>query len=88
MSGNVLSEGWWQRQNGAWICNLYALTKSQDEIRRLIEVAVDHTGNLPSLLSIFLNTAVSVVHVADGRRALSKYRSRTCESAFTNITGL
>lgn len=88
MSGNVLGEGWWQRQNGAGICNLYALTKSQDEIRRLIEVAVDHTGNLPSLLSIFLNTAVSVVHVADGRRALSKYRSRTCESAFTTITGL
>jgi len=88
VSGNVLGEGWWQRQNGAGICNLYALTKSQDEIRRLIEVAVDHTGNLPSLLSIVLNTAVSVVHVADGRRALSKYRSRTCESAFTNITGL
>lgn len=88
MSGNVLGEGWWQRQNGAGICNLYALSKSQDEIRRLIEVAVDHTGNLPSLLSIVLNTAVPVVHVADGRRALSKYRSRTYESAFTNITGL
>ena len=72
MSGNVLGEGWWQRQNGAGICNLYALTKSQDEIRRLIEVAVDHTGNLPLLLSIFLNTALPVVHVADGRRTLSK----------------
>jgi hypothetical protein len=72
VSGNVLDERWWPRQNGAGICNLYALIKSQDEIRRLIEVAVDHTGNLPLLLSIFLNTAVPVVHVADGRRNLSK----------------
>lgn len=72
MSGNVPDEGWWPRQNGAGICNLYALTKSQDEIRCLIEVAVDHTGKLPLLLSIFLNTAVPVVHVADGRRTLSK----------------
>ena len=71
MCGNVPDEGWSPRQNGAGTCNLYALTKSQDGIRRLIEVAVDHTGNLPSLLNIFLNTAVPVVHVADGRRTLS-----------------
>jgi putative SOS response-associated peptidase YedK len=56
------------------MCNLYALTKSQDEIRRLFEVAVDHTGNLPSLPGIFPNTAAPVVHVVEGRRTLSMYR--------------
>ena len=55
------------------MCYLYALTKSQDEIQRLCEVAVDHTGNLPSLPGIFPNTAAPVVHVADGRRILSMY---------------
>lgn len=56
------------------MCNLYALTKSQDEIRRLFEVETDRTGNLPPLPGIFPNTAAPVVHVADGRRILSMYR--------------
>lgn len=56
------------------MCNLYALTKSQDEIRRLFEVEADRSGNLPSLPGIFPNTAAPVVYVADGRRTLSMYR--------------
>ena len=39
------------------MCNLHALTKSQDEIRRLFEVETDRAGNLPPLPGIFPNTA-------------------------------
>jgi putative SOS response-associated peptidase YedK len=56
------------------MCNLYALTKSQDEIRRLFAVETDRTGNLPPLHGIFPNTAAPVVHVVEGRRTLSMYR--------------
>ncbi|MEN3230153.1 SOS response-associated peptidase [Methylorubrum rhodesianum] len=56
------------------MCNLYALTKSQDEIRRLFDVETDRTGNLPPLPGIFPNTAAPIVHVAEGRRTLSMYR--------------
>ncbi|WP_437872004.1 SOS response-associated peptidase [Methylorubrum extorquens] len=56
------------------MCNLYALTKSQDEIRRLFAVETDRTGNLPPLPGIFPNTAAPIVHVAEGRRTLSVYR--------------
>ncbi|MCJ2031292.1 SOS response-associated peptidase [Methylobacterium sp. J-043] len=56
------------------MCNLYALTKSQDEIRRLFEVETDRTGNLPPLPGIFPNTAAPIVHVVDGERTLSMYR--------------
>ena len=56
------------------MCNLYALTKSQDEIRRLFRVEEDRAGNLPSLPGIFPNTAAPIIHVAEGRRTLSMYR--------------
>ncbi|CAO4164117.1 SOS response-associated peptidase [Methylorubrum extorquens] len=56
------------------MCNLYALTKSQDEIRRLFEVDTDRTGNLPPLPGIFPNTAAPIVHVAERQRTLSMYR--------------
>lgn len=56
------------------MCNLYALTKSQDEIRRLFEVESDRTGNLPSLPGIFPNTVAPIVHIGEGRRTLSMYR--------------
>ncbi|KAB7786020.1 SOS response-associated peptidase [Methylorubrum populi] len=55
------------------MCNLYALTKSQDEILRLFEVEADRTGNLPSLPGIFPNTTAPIVHVEEGRRTLSMY---------------
>ncbi|WP_147018191.1 SOS response-associated peptidase [Methylorubrum extorquens] len=56
------------------MCNLYALTKSQDEIRRLFKVETDRTGNLPPLPGIFPNNAAPIVHVAEGQRTLSMYR--------------
>lgn len=56
------------------MCNLYSLTRSQDEIRRLFGVEDDRAGNLPSLPGIFPNTAAPIIHVAEGKRVLSMYR--------------
>ena len=56
------------------MCNLYSLTKSQDEIRRAFRIDADRTGNLPPLPGIFPNTAAPIVHVADGRRVLAMHR--------------
>ena len=56
------------------MCNLYSLTKSQDEIRRAFQIDTDHTGNLPPLPGIFPNTAAPIVHVAEGQRVLAMYR--------------
>ena len=56
------------------MCNLYSLTRSQDEIRRLFGVEDDRAGNLPSLPGIFPNTAAPIVHLAEGKRVLSMYR--------------
>ncbi|MFY9289246.1 MAG: SOS response-associated peptidase family protein [Methylorubrum rhodinum] len=56
------------------MCNLYSLTKSQDEIRRAFRIDTDRAGNLPPLPGIFPNTAAPIVHVAEGRRVLSMYR--------------
>lgn len=56
------------------MCNLYSLTKSQDEIRRAFRIDTDRTGNLPPLPGIFPNTAAPIVHVAEGQRVLSMYR--------------
>jgi putative SOS response-associated peptidase YedK len=56
------------------MCNLYSLTKSQDEIRRAFRIDTDRVGNLPPLPGIFPNTAAPIVHVAEGRRVLSMYR--------------
>jgi putative SOS response-associated peptidase YedK len=56
------------------MCNLYSLTKSQDEIRRAFRIDTDRVGNLPPLPSIFPNTAAPIAHIAEGRRVLSMYR--------------
>ena len=56
------------------MCNLYALTRSQDEIRRLFLVEDDRAGNLPALPGIFPNTHAPIVHVIEGKRSLSMYR--------------
>lgn len=56
------------------MCNLYSLTRSQDEIRRAFRIDADRTGNLPPLPGIFPNTAAPVVHVAEGQRVLSMAR--------------
>jgi len=56
------------------VCNLYSLTKSQDEIRRAFRIDIDRTGNMPPLPGNFPNTSAPIVHVADGRCVLSMYR--------------
>lgn len=50
------------------MCNLYSMTRSQDEIRKLFKVAVDASGNLKSMPSIFPDAMAPVVrNVAKGR---------------------
>lgn len=56
------------------MCNLYSLTKGQAAIRELFKIAVDRTGNLPSMPAIFPDYAAPIVHMADGARTLSLYR--------------
>ncbi|MFG5121035.1 SOS response-associated peptidase [Methylorubrum sp. POS3] len=56
------------------MCNLYSLTKSQDEIRRAFRIDDDRTGNLPPLPGIFPNTAAPIIHNHEGRRVLAMHR--------------
>jgi putative SOS response-associated peptidase YedK len=57
------------------MCNLYSLTRSQDEIRQLARAMRDTTGNLPPLPGIFPDTMAPVVRTAaDGVRELALMR--------------
>jgi putative SOS response-associated peptidase YedK len=57
------------------MCNLYSLTRSQDEIRRLTGAIRDTTGNLPPLPGIFPDQLAPVVRTArDGGRELTMMR--------------
>jgi putative SOS response-associated peptidase YedK len=57
------------------MCNLYALRKSQDEIRLFTRAMRDRLGNLPILPSIFPDQEAPVARLgADGRRELVKMR--------------
>jgi putative SOS response-associated peptidase YedK len=57
------------------MCNLYSLTRSQDEIRRLTRAIRDATGNLPPLPGIFPDQLAPVVRTArDGERELTMMR--------------
>mgnify|MGYP004719362979 CR=1 FL=1 len=50
------------------MCNLYAQTSSQDEIRVIAEVLNDHTGNLPLMPDIYPDYAAPIVRNGhDGR---------------------
>jgi putative SOS response-associated peptidase YedK len=54
------------------MCNLYSLTRSQEEISRLARAMRDLTGNLPPLPGIFPDTMAPVVRTAeDGVRELA-----------------
>jgi putative SOS response-associated peptidase YedK len=54
------------------MCNLYSLTRSQEEIARLARAMRDTTGNLPPLPSIYPDTLAPVVRTAaDGVRELA-----------------
>jgi hypothetical protein len=54
------------------MCNLYSMTKNVDAIRRLfgVDIARDHTGNLPSLLGIFPDYPAPIVRNGDDGREL------------------
>jgi putative SOS response-associated peptidase YedK len=57
------------------MCNLYSLTRSQDEIRQLARALRDIVGNLPPLPGIFPDTMAPVVRTAeDGVRELAMMR--------------
>lgn len=43
------------------MCNLYAMTRNQDAIRRLFKVGKDYTGNLPAFPAIFPDKEAPVV---------------------------
>ena len=56
------------------MCNLYSITRSQDAMRRLFEVADDLTGNLPPMPAVFPDMLAPVVRVAEGERRLEPMR--------------
>lgn len=57
------------------MCNLYALTRAPDEIRRAFGIVRDVTGNLPPLPSIFPDQLAPVVRTGrDGSRELVTMR--------------
>lgn len=57
------------------MCNLYSLTRSQEEMTRLARAKRDMTGNLPLLPGIYPDTLAPVVRTAeDGVRELALMR--------------
>ncbi len=57
------------------MCNLYALTKSQDAIRVLLRAVRDALGNLPTLSAIYPDQSAPILRLApDGGRHLVRAR--------------
>lgn len=57
------------------MCNLYSYTTSQAEIRRLMQIVEDRTGNQPKLPAIFPDQIAPVVRTSrDGNRVLQAMR--------------
>lgn len=56
------------------MCNLYSVSRSQDEIRRLFEIASDRTGNLPPLPGIFPDQMAPVIRQTGDGRELTMMR--------------
>ena len=52
------------------MCNLYAMTSSQQAIRKAARVMTDHSGNLPPLPDIWPNTMAPIVRNAPAGREL------------------
>lgn len=74
------------------MCNLYSLTRTQDEMRQLARALRDLTGNLPPLPAIFPDTMAPVVRTAgDGVRELALMRwgfpppPTVCRQPVTNV---
>ena len=52
------------------MCNLYSVSRSQDEIRRIFEIDDDRAGNLPPLAGIFPHQMSPVIGQTEaGRRS-------------------
>jgi putative SOS response-associated peptidase YedK len=56
------------------MCNLYSVTKNQDAIRRLFNVARDVTGNLPPMPGIFPDYPAPIVRTGGFDRELTLAR--------------
>lgn len=56
------------------MCNLYSVTRSADEIRRLFAAVRDLTGNLPSLPGVYPDRMAPVVRMQDGERIMEMAR--------------
>src|SRR5271169_5687997 len=57
------------------MCNLYSHTKSQDAVRKLFEVTLDQTGNLPPMPGIFPDQMAPIIRrYPDGARSLELMR--------------
>ena len=52
------------------MCNLYSMTTNQEAIRRLFKIAVDNTGNLPSLPGVYPDYAAPIVRNSTTGREL------------------
>ncbi|MGC5749661.1 SOS response-associated peptidase family protein [Gluconobacter sp. NFX36] len=52
------------------MCNLYAQTSSQDEIRAIAEILNDHTGNLPLMPDIYPDYAAPIVRNGQNGREM------------------
>jgi len=78
------------------MCNLYAMTSSQDEIRQLAHIWKDRTGNQPPLPGIFPDQSAPVVTLSEEGRELASMRwgmpspafalkNRKTDSGVTNV---
>jgi putative SOS response-associated peptidase YedK len=56
------------------MCNLYSITQNQEAIRRLFNVPLDNTGNLPSMPGVFPDYEAPVIRTQDAQRELIKMR--------------
>jgi putative SOS response-associated peptidase YedK len=57
------------------MCNLYSVTRSPEEMRRLFRLVHDRTGNLPPLPAIFPDNLAPVVRTnRDGEREMTMMR--------------
>lgn len=56
------------------MCNLYSLTTNQEAIRRIFNVHLDETGNLPSLAAIFPDQPAPVIRAKGEKREMLMMR--------------
>lgn len=57
------------------MCNLYSVTRSQEEMRRVFRVSRDRVGNLAALPAVYPDTMAPIIRIArDGERELTMMR--------------